>query len=441
MIKKSIYLLLVVYLLINQAAHADLHLELTQGIDSALPIAVVPFAGQNTNNSTTKVAAIIQQDLQNSGRFNPLDANAMMQFPNSISSVDRSYWKSAKVNDVVVGSVKSSGNGLYTVSFGLINLYAKPVAGANPQTQGVLASQTFNNVPAAALRAMGHHIADIVYQKLMNKRGIFSTKIAYVVQLNSSNYRLEVSDYDGYNPQTVLRSTAPIMSPAWSPDGKELAYVSFEHGNPTIYISTLATGKRRVAANFQGINSAPAFSPDGKKLALVLSLTDSLNIYIKNLSTGKLQQVTNDVDAIDTEPDWSPDGQKLLFTSDAGGSPQIYQTDLNTNKTMRLTFNGSYNARASYTPDGQSIVILHRMDDGTYTIAIQDLSSGRLQILAEPPGTQSPSIAPNGDMIIYNFRDTNNRHLLGVISTDGKVQIRLPSLDGDAKDPAWSPFL
>ncbi len=437
MLKKLIFI--VVGLLSYSVTQAELHLELTQGIDSAWPIAIVPFNGQANDPNLTDVAGVIQQDLQNSGRFRTLDPGNMTQFPQTASNIDKSYWRGMKVNDVVIGSIKPMSGGLYQISFSLVNIYAKPVDGASPATQGVLASQTFT-AGAPALRAVAHRIADIIYQEILNKRGIFSTKIAYVVVRNSDDYSLEVADYDGYNPQTILSSTAPVMSPAWSPDGKQIAYVSFERGNPAIYIHTLATGMRVIASNSMGINGAPAFSPDGKKLALVLTLNSAPNVYVKDLSSGQVQQITRD-NAIDTEPAWSPDGSSLLYTSDRGGSPQIYQYSFATGKSMRLTYNGSYNARASFTPDGQSIVLLHRDEAGVYAIAIQNLATGRLQVLAEPPVAQAPSVAPNGDMVIYNFSNDSGKVLLGMVSTDGKVQIQLPMRGGNVRDPAWSPFL
>lgn len=419
---------------------AVVYLEVTKASDSALPIAVVPFFGQSSSvNGTTNIAQVIQQDLYNSGRFKPLDMAGLVQLPHNLVQADREYWKKARVNYLVLGGTKLLPNGLYSVNFSLVDLNEPLKPGANPAIQGLLLSQQYTTSPEG-LRKLAHYIADQIYEKLMSERGIFSTKIAYVLTRNNSNYELIVADYDGYHPRSILRSRYPIMSPAWSPDGKTLAYVSFEGGNPAIYLHTLSTGERRLVSNSPGINGAPAFSPDGSKLALVLTLSGMPNVYIKDLMSGKVDPVLNE-EAIDTEPVWSRDGKKLFFTSDRGGSPQIYAIDLTSQQVSRVTYDGRYNARASLSAEGQTLVLLHLTDTGIYSIAAQNLSSGRLKILAQPPYTQSPSIAPNGAMVAYSWRDPKGNFLLGMVSSDGKVQIRLPSEEGSIREPAWSPFL
>jgi TolB protein len=435
MTKNKVLLLLA--LLLPLLARATMHLELTQGIDSALPIAIVPFA--ETTSSVTSVSDVVQQDLYNSGRFRPLAAEKMEQFPHVAAKVDRAYWKNTKVNYVVVGNVQSAGQDRYEVTFNLVDLYAPAAKDATPATEGVLATERFTTT-AAGLRVLAHHISDIVYEKILKQRGIFSTKIMYVLVQNEAHFQLIVADYDGYAPHVILTSKQPIMSPTWSPDGKSVAYVSFEGGNSAVYVHTLATGQRKLISNTPGINGAPAFSPDGKQLALVLTLSGMPNIYIKDLTTGKLKQILKE-DAIDTEPVWMPNGKSLLYTSDRGGSPQVYQIDLTTHKTTRVTYTGRYNARPSVTPSAKEVALLHVPAAGVYSIAIQNLATGRVQVLAQPPYAQSPSVAPNGAMIIYSWRNDQETFLLGLVSSDGKIQLNLPSPEGSIREPSWSPFL
>lgn len=418
-----------------QASYAALQLELTQGVDKAIPIGVVPFAGQ-TSGEEQNIASIIQADLNFSGRFKVINASQASQQPHSAAEVNYGFWRNQGTDNLVVGSVTPIGGDRFKVSFALLD-----VINAGTNGQHVLLQQDFT-VGQAGLRRLAHHISDLIYQKITGIRGVFSTKIAYVLVKRwpdrAPEYRLEVADMDGFNPRAILVSKSPIMSPSWSPDGKQITYVSFENRRSAIYISDVATGARRQVSGFPGINGAPSFSPDGRQLAMVLSKEDKPKVYVKDLVSNNVRQIT-DGWSIDTEPHWAPDGRSLIFTSDRGGAPQIYRVDLATATTTRLTFNGNFNARASYTPDGNGLVMIHR-EDRQYYIAMQDLASGRVLLLSSTGYDQSPSIAPNGSMVIYATQ-VGGRPVLGISSTDGRVKIRLPARDGDVQEPAWSPFL
>lgn len=411
--QKLITLLLFAMMMsLSSTASAILSMELTRGVAGAIPIAVMPFEGGE--EAPQNIAAIVTKDLQNSGRFN----------------VSR-----GKAENTLIGQVHSLGNDRYSVSFKLLDTLT------GKDAKNVILSKKYT-VSTAELRAIAHHVSDLVYQQMTGIRGVFSTKLAYVVlqhDADKTRYLLEVADQDGYNPRPLLNSPEPIMSPSWAPNGKEIAYVSFEHRQANIYIQNVITGARTLLSHFPGINGAPAWSPDGKKLALVLSKSGAPNIYIMNLATHQLSQVTNDF-YINTEPAWSPSGHSLLFTSNRSGGPQIYQVNMASKAITRITFDGNYNARASYTPDGNHIAMIHNVS-GVYSIALLDLDSGVMRVLSgKIHDSASPSIAPNGSMILY---DTvfSGRNMLGMVSSDGNIQLVLPARNGDAQDPAWSPYL
>ncbi len=422
--------------LVQTPAYAALDLTLTQGVSSALPIAVVPFAGQD-NSAADNVASVIMTDLQNSGRFKVMDPQTMAQTPHAVNNVDYNYWRRAGNNNVVIGNVRALGGNQYRVNFALLDVFK----GQQQESDQVLAQQTFT-VSGNKLRGLAHHISDTIYQQLTGVRGVFSTRIAYVVvQRNPrqpAKFILAVADADGYNPRPLLTSRQPIMSPAWSRDGTRVAYVSFENVTPRIYIQNVSTGSRRIITSFPGINGAPAWSPDDNRLALVLSKAGSPKIFILNLANGQLQQITHG-NSIDTEPSWSPDGSSLIFTSDRGGGPQIYTMNLATGDVQRLTFNGGYNARASFSADGKNIVMIHRTQD-MYDIAMQNLADGTVQVLTQSGYDASPSLAPNGQMVLYES-GAGTQGVLGMVSADARVKLRLPAAEGSVQDPAWSPFL
>lgn len=414
------------------SAHALLSMELTRGVAGAIPIAIVPFSGQA--NLPQNISEIMTADLSNSGRFKVYDANALQEIPNEASKVSANYFRSIGTDNVVVGNLASLGANRYQLNFQLLDAMSSPAR--------VLMNKRFI-VSSGELRALAHHLSDLVYEAITGTRGIFSTKMAYVLVQRNGNaparYVLEIADQDGYNPRSILYSAQPIMSPTWSPDGRQIAYVSFENKTSAIFLHDVATGGRRLLSAFPGINGAPAWSPDGKKLALVLSRSGSPNIYIMNVDGSGLTQITRDF-YINTEPSFSPDGKSLLFTSNRSGGPQIFQVNLASKAISRLSYEGDYNARASYTADGKFVTMIHRVSNN-YNIAMLDLDTGIMKVLNGMIGdSSSPSLAPNGSMILY---DTvyGGRNVLAMVSSDGRIQLRLPSRNGEAQDPAWSPYL
>ena len=423
---------LIIVSLFSLPACGTLDLELTQGITAAIPIAIVPFAGPKILVPGDKtVAEVIENDLQNSGQFRVIGPDNLDQTPEFLQD-NYSYWQAKKVNAVVIGVIHPLGLNRYRIAFTLMNVF-----GSN----NVLLSDSFS-ANAKEMRNLAHHISDLIYQKLIGVQGVFSTKIAYILLQRSpgkaDKYSLEVVDVDGFDPKPLLISDMPIMSPSWSPDGQKIAYVSFEGHRSSIYLQNLETGMRQRISDAPGINGAPAFSPDGNHLALVLSKTGDLNVYILSLASRQLQEITQDW-SIDTEPAWSADGRSLLFTSNRDGTPQIYEYSLKNGTVIRLTYRGDYNAKASFLQDGRSIIMMHR-DYGLFGIARQDLTTGYVQILTKGGFDESPSVAPNGKMIIYST-EYGDRGVLAQVSVDGQIKLRLPSQDGIVQEPAWSPFL
>lgn len=445
MLKLFLRMSLLFTLVASLASYGLLNLELTQGVQGAIPVAVVPFSGQDKDlQADNNLAGVITTDLQNSGRFNLMNANKMQQNPAAANDIDFTYWQKQDINNMVVGDVKAIGGGKYQVNVQLVNVFGNKDNAADSAPawkNSVMLSKTYT-VSENQMRGLAHHISDDVYQALTGDRGIFSTRIAYVMVNRggvNAQYSLEVADYDGYSPKPLLKSNQPIMSPSWAPNGHKIAYVSFESGDPAIFIQDVATGARQKVSGFAGLNGAPAWSPDGRKLAVVLSQSGYPKIYMMSLGSNKVTQLTTGT-AIDTEPSWSPDGQSVLFTSNRGGGPQIYRVNVASGDVQRLTFSGNYNARGSFVPpEGKSVVVLNG-GGNAYNIAVQDLNTGRYTVLTGSGNDQSPSVAPNGKMVVYATH-SGGHGVLGVVSLDGKVKQLLPARDGDVREPAWSPFM
>lgn len=406
---------------------AQLRLDITQGVRDAVPIAVVAFGGQ-VEGAATDVAEVIANDLRLSGRFAPLERQDMVARPTVGADIRFQDWRLLKSDFIVVGRVEPDGAA--AVSFELFNV----------QTGQALLAQRLPS-DARNLRATAHRIADMIFERLTGIPGAFSTRIAYVTAEGrppARRYRLVVADADGFNPRTVMESSEPIMSPAWSRDGQQLAYVSFEGKASAIYVQRLATGERRRVSARSGINGAPAFSPDGRRLALTLSREGNLDLYTLELATQTLTRVTSD-SAIDTEPEWSADGQSLYFTSDRGGTAQVYRVGLDGARTVeRVTFTNGYNARPRLSPDGNELAMV-TLDRGGYRIAVMDLKTRNLRVLTSARQDESPSFAPNGATIIYATQE-RGRGALAMVSADGRFQQRLSSDSGDVREPVWSPF-
>jgi len=398
-------------------------LELTQGVNMAIPLAIEI---QHADLNATEVANIIRHDFEFSGQFK------MVETGPGFRPQPWDIWQRYGADHVLEIEARPMGGHQYSVSYQL----------KDAALRGKVSNQQQFSIQEAQIRAVSHHIADEVYRQLTGSRGIFSTKLAYIkVQRfsNQSRYTLEVADLDGSNPRQLLLSTEPIMSPNWSPDGKRIAYVSFERKKAQIYEVAIESGQRRLITDFSGINGAPAWSPDGREMAVVLSKTGSPKIYAVNLANGVMRQLTFG-QSIDTEPRYTPDGRSLVFTSGRGGNPQIYRLSLADGSISRLTYDGTYNARACMTPNNQELVMIHRQEDKRFNIGVQHIGSGQIMTLTRGSMDESPSMAPNGKMVVYATQ-AGNQGILAITSLDGAIQMRLPARDGDVQEPAWSPFL
>jgi len=408
---------------------AALTIEITEGVDGALPIAVVPFDTSQLNSElAADLGAVIASDLNRSGVLKVLERSKLPASPHYSTQVQYRRWRTAGQDYLVVGRVFEKSGGTYDIQFQLLDvLKQKQLLGYS--------------LPAKKrkLRSRAHEISDLIYQKITGTRGAFNTRIAYIRAQKKAarKYILQVADTDGFNAQNVLESDEPIMSPSWSPDGKSLAYVSFENQRPEIYIQQLATAKRSKVSGFDGINSAPNWSPDGKFLALVLSKDGNADVYSLNTETKRLKRLTKHR-GIDTEPVWSRDGKSIFFTSNRSGSPQIYQLAASGGKATRITFEGRYNSDSNLSPDGRYLVLVHG-ERGNYKIAQLDRETGNLTVLTDGSLDESPSFSPNGKMVLY-ASTRNNSGILFAVSIDGRGKHKLTDQSGDIREPVWGPY-
>lgn len=408
-----------------------LEIRITQGIESALPIAIVPFDWDADVAAGVDVSAIVADDLQGSGRFSPMPAADLPSRPGTFSDINFKDWRLLGMDTLVIGQVKQTTADKFAIEFRIIDVISeKQLAGFRIPTN----SQN--------LRLTAHHVSDLIFETILKMKGAFATRIAYVTveKLNKkqSRYRLQIADSDGYNARTILESREPLLSPAWSPLGDQLAYVSFEDRNSAIYVQSIRTGEREKVAFGRGINSAPAFSPDGNRLLMTRSRDGNPDIYLMDLQTKKQRRLTTHP-GIDTEASWMPDARNIVFTSDRGGGPQIYRLPLDGGLPKRLTFNmGNYNSRASLSPDGKFMAVVNGGAKG-YRIAVVDLEKDRFDILTDSNLDESPSFAPNGAMIIYATMGTAGAELAAV-SVDGRVRQRLALQKGEVREPAWGPI-
>ncbi|WP_251357909.1 Tol-Pal system beta propeller repeat protein TolB [Kangiella sp. TOML190] len=449
--KKLVKLAWLVVFFASFKLSAEIEIIITEGRDDARPIAVVPFAYEASSvqvQAPHDFAKIISDDLRRSGKFKPTELSKLPAMPSNIADINLVDWRSLGVDAVLIGKVRESIPGTYEVSYDLIDPFNANAYLENEVTLSSVPHEQEQNLLLRATKVLNqsnfrwnaHVAADEIYEKLTGERGAFATLIAYVEVVPNSpkKYQLFVADSDGYDAKRLFPSERPIMSPAWSPDGEQLAYVSFENGRSEIFIHSVYTNQRQKIASFKGFNSAPAWSPDGRKMAMVLSKDGNPEIYVMDLASKKLQRMTQHY-SIDTEPSWSPDGNSLIFTSDRGGRPQIYQVFLNSGQTKRVTFEGRHNAGAEFSPDGEHIVMVHQ-NNGNFHIARQNLKNGDLEILTKSTMDESISIAPNGSMIIFSTISGRDK-VLSTVSMDGKFGLPYPSTTGEVKAPAWSPFI
>ncbi|MFT5541389.1 MAG: TolB protein [Glaciecola sp.] len=450
--KKHFSIVAVVLVFISaQANAATTEIIITGGTDSARPIGIVPFKYLGNVNLPENLSEVVASDLQRSGKFSPLKMSSMPQFPTTDSEVNYKAWADKGIDMVLVGSVQATGLNQFLVTFELVDVLRAQATGGQSKnlqdgklviSRDHIIEKRSKTIDGDDFRQYAHIISDIVYEKLTGQRGAFLTRIAYIKVLdretNPKPFRLVIADYDNQNPTTLLSSPEPLMSPTWSPNGNAIAYVSFENKRSQIFLQDIYTTSRTRLTDFPGINSAPNFSPDGKKLAMVLSKDGNPEIYVMDLQTKGLTRITRNR-AIDTEPSWTPDGKSLIFTSERGGKPQIYRVNLATNRKSRLTFEGGMNLGGAVTPDNSQLVIVNRTR-GNYHIAKQDLTNGDMLVLTNTYLDESPSISPNGSMIIYSAME-NGLPTLSWVSLDGRFSFKEPVADGEVKSPSWSPFL
>jgi TolB protein len=409
--------------LVPFAAHAQLTIEIVGGAGTTIPIAIVPFDGESS--FPLGITGVVGADLSRSGLFRLVDPYGVTPRPSRAEEVNAGAWRARSADAVVVGSMHPVGDGRVEVRFALVDVVK----------QQTLAAMVYTVTPPQ-FRATAHRIADVIYEKLTGDAGVFSTRIAYITKAGS-RYQLLVADADGADPQVVVTSAEPLLTPKWSPDGTRLAYVSFENRKPVVYVQSLGTGQRRAVANYPGSNSSPAWSPDGNRLAVTLTKDGTSQIYVMNADGSGAARLMSSP-AIDTEAAFTPDGQSILFTSDRGGSPQIYRVSLLGGAVERLTFDGSYNVTPRPVPDGKGFMYVRR-DNNRFQVAYMDYATRQVQVLTAGPNDESPSVAPNGKLVIYAARE-GGRGILAAVSSDGRIKQRLVAPATDVREPAWGPL-
>ena len=432
-------------ILFSSPLWAELTIEISESYDNAIPIAIVPFGFETAVlpavaeknppplsqvQAPLDLAQVISADLRRSGQFKPLLPSAMPSQPHNIEQVEFRQWRPLDIDNMLIGKLVDQGNGFYQVDMRFMDVLRKK------QVLG----KRWNQVPKENLRQIAHQISDLIYEELTGIRGAFNTQIAYVTMRKKGkkrHYTLEVADSDGFNAQAILKSTQPIMSPSWSPDGQKLAYVSFENGRSEVFIQSLDGQFRHKVASFKGINSAPAWSPDGKKLALTLSKDGSADVYIMDVKTRKLKRLTKKW-SIETEAIWAPNGKSLFFNSDRRGQPQVFQVFLDTLEIRRVSFEGRYNANPEISPNGRYLAMVH--GQGGFNIGLLDLYTDEFNVLTDTFLDESPSFSPNGEMILYAM-NRNGKGQLAVVAIDGNTSQILRVKDGEVREPAWGPFL
>lgn len=425
MLKIQKILIVLALALLPQWVSAQLRIEVIGGGATQIPVAIVPFRAEE--GLPQRLTTVVAADLTRSGLFRMVDPGGMNPVPYEPEQVNYGQWRARGADAVVIGSVTKAPDGRYDIRFRVMDT-AK-------QTQ--IAGYVYF-ASESQLRLTAHKIADVIYEKLTGDTGVFATRITYVVK-RGRNYELHVADADGFGAQSVLSSSEPIISPAWSPDGTRLAYVSFEQKKPVVYVQSLVTGARQAVAAFRGSNSAPAWSPDGKQLAVTLTRDGGSQLFLINADGSGAPRRLTQSSAIDTEANFSPDGQSILFTSDRGGGPQIYRVPVAGGAAQRVTFEGSYNVSPRHSPDGKSFTFIQR-NGGRFNVAVQDFATRQVQVLTEGGIDESPSFAPNSKIILY-ATEVGGRGILAAVSSDGRIKQRFTADVGDAREPAWGPVV
>ena len=453
----SVWLLLVCCSWYSTTALALINIEITQGKEGALPIAVLPMTTTGFDSTSfDEITQVVRSDLALTGQFVPIAKKDLpfADMGNWVHDLDISQWRHLDIEKVLLSDMTPRADGKFDFHVQLVDVFqqhlpnakkpsGEPLAQSGAITDFLLFDKYFEGIARDDFRDFGHHLSDLVYEVITGIRGHFNTKIAYI-QVNPEEeefpYSLEISDVDGQRPQVVMQSTEPLMSPAWSQDGSTIAFVSFENFRSEIYLLEVATGERRLLSHFPRINGAPSFSPDGAELAIVLSKDGAPKLYLLNIASGALKQITYGM-SIDTEPSYAPDGKSLIFTSNRSGGVQLYRYWFDSREVERITHDGNFNARGSFTPDGSSVVLMHQASDKSYRVGLLNLDRNELIYLSKDTiADESPSLSPNGQVVLY-ATTWQGKGILAGVSVDGRLQLHLPAREGSVQEPAWSPFL